>query len=165
MSPEQTSLLLSLAQLGVAFAGFAAIVVLFGRGDSGRWRDRERANRFHGMVVHSLVAVFFCLLPLLLDAFTSDPSSIWLIASALLGIEIVAHATGVILMPSTMRIRTRAAMSLGYAVAAVQFMNAAGIGFDRAFEAFIVGVVWHVFMSGVLFLMLTWVPHTDVDAA
>jgi len=41
----------------------------------------------------------------------------------------------------------------------------AGIGFGRAFDAYLVGVVWHVVMSGALFLMLIWVPKSDVDAA
>ena len=165
MTPDQTSVLLSLAQLGVAFAGFAAIVVLFGRSDGGRWKDSHRVDRFHGMIVHALVAVLFCVLPLVIDAFTTDADTIWRVGSALLGVEIVAHSTGVLLMPSTIGARPRATIAFGYVVAAVLFMNAAGYGFERAFEAYLVGVVWHVIMSGALFLMLIWVSRTDIDTA
>jgi hypothetical protein len=163
--PEQTSVLLSLAQLGVAFAGFAAIVVLFGRSDGGRWKGSHRVDRFHGMIVHALVAVFFCVLPLVIDAFTTHADMIWRIASALLGVEIVAHVSGVLLMPSTRFLPARAVVAIGYPVAAVLFMNAAGYGFERPFEAYLVGVVWHVVQSGVLFLMLIWVSRADIDTA
>lgn len=164
MTPEQTSVLLSLAQLGVAFAGFAAIVVLFGR-DGGRWKGHHRVDRFHGMVVHALVAVLFCLLPLIIDAFTAKPDSIWRIGSALLGVEIVAHTTGVLRMATTIGGFARRFVAFGYVVAAMQFANVAGIGLERAFDAYLLGVVWHVVMSGALFLMLIWVPKSDVDAA
>jgi hypothetical protein len=163
--PEQTSVLLSLAQLGVAFAGFAAIVVLFGRGEGGRWKGRHHVDRFHGMIVHALVAVFFCMLPLVIDAFTTRADAIWRIASALLGVEILVHSTGVMLMPSTIGLRARVTVAIGYLIAVVQFMNAAAYEFERPFEAYLVGVVWHVFMSGALFLMLIWVTRADVDAA
>ena len=165
MTPEQTSVLLSLAQLGVAFAGFAAIVVLFGRGDGGRWKGPDRADRFHGMVVHALVAVLFCVLPLIIDAFAENPTAIWRIGSALLGVEIFAHSTGVLRMATTIGALARVAVAFGYVVAAQQFLNAAGIGLERPFDAYLVGVLWHVIMSGALFLMLIWVPKSDVDPA
>ncbi len=43
-------------------------------------------------------------------------------------------------------------------------MNVAGIDFDHEFRAYLAGVVWHVIMSGLLFVMLIWVPNADVDA-
>jgi hypothetical protein len=164
VTADQTTILLSLAQLGVAFAGFAAIVVLFGRSDGGRWKGHDRADRFHGMVVHALVAVLFCLMPLIIDAFTPRPEAVWRIGSALLGAEIVAHATAVLMMASTIGGRARGVVAFGYVVAVQQFMNVTGVGFDRAFDAYLVGVVWHLLMSGALFLMLIWVPKSDVDA-
>jgi hypothetical protein len=165
VNADQTSVLLSLAQVGVAFAGFAAIVVLFSRSDTGRWRGTMRADRFHGMVVHAMAAVLFCLLPWLIAAFTGDAAIIWSVASAVLGLEIVVHVTGVILMPSTIGVASRTTIAVGYGVAAIEFMNAAGIRFERAFEPYVVGIVWHVVMSGVLFLMLVWIPRDEVDAA
>ena len=161
MNHDETEVLLSLAQVAVAFAGFSAIVVLFGRGDGGRWR-RAHADRFHGMVVHAMVAVFFCLLPLLLGALTTDRATIWDVASVLLGLEIVLHVSGVLVMPTTIGIGSRLLIGTGYAFAAIQFMNVAGIDFDHEFRAYLIGVVWHVVMSGMLFLLLIWIPRSEV---
>ncbi len=163
MSHDETEVLFSLAQVAVALAGFSAIVVLFGRGESGRWR-RAQADRFHGMVVHAMVAVLFCLLPLLIGVFTADRTIIWNLSSALLGVEIVGHVSAVLFMSSTVGARVRSFIAIGYLFGAVQFMNVAGIEFDHEFRAYLAGVVWHVIMSGLLFLMLIWVPDADVDA-
>ncbi len=163
MSHDETEVLFSLAQVAVALAGFSAIVVLFGRGESGRWR-RAQADRFHGMVVHAMVAVLFCLLPLLIGVFTTDRTMIWNLSSALLGVEIVGHVSAVLFMSSTVGVRVRSFIAIGYLFGAVQFMNVAGIEFDHEFRAYLAGVVWHVIMSGLLFLMLIWVPDADVDA-
>ena len=94
MNHDESDVLFSLAQIAVAFAGFSAIVVLFGRGASGRWRQ-SHADRFHGMVLHAMVAV---------------------------------------------------------------------LGFDHEFRPYLVGVVWHVGMSGLLFVRLIWIPNADVDS-
>ena len=46
--------LFTVAEIAVALAGFSAVVVLFKRRDSGRWRAAD-ADRFHGMVVHGVL--------------------------------------------------------------------------------------------------------------
>jgi len=107
--------------------------------------------------------VLFCLLPLLIGVFTSDRNVIWNLASALLGAEIVGHVSAVLFMTSTTGARVRSFISIGYLFGAVQFMNVAGVVFDHEFRAFLAGVVWHVIMSGMLFVMLIWVPNADVD--
>ncbi len=164
MLHDETDVLFSLAQVAVAFAGFSAIVVLFGRRDSGRWR-RDQADRFHGMVVHAMVAVLFCLLPLLIGVFTPDRALIWNLASALLGIEIVGHVSAVLFMATTTGVLVKLFVSIGYLFGMVQFMNVAGVEFDHEFRAYLAGVVWHVIMSGLLFVMLVWVPNEHVDSA
>ena len=163
MNPNETSLLLSLAQVAVTLAGFSAIVVLFGRGDSGRWR-RAQADRFHGMVVHAMVAVLFCLLPLLAGVFSTDRALIWNVVSAVLGIEIVLHVTAVLFLASSADTRIRMSVGVGYLVAVVLFMNVAGVMFNHEFRAYLIGVLWHVIMSGLLFVMLIWVPRAEVDS-
>ena len=57
-----TDTLLSLAQLAVAITGFASIVLVFQRRESGRWA-RSGANSFNGMLFHSMAALVSCLLP------------------------------------------------------------------------------------------------------
>ena len=61
------------AEISVALAGFANIVVLFRRGRFGRSRKAD-VDRYFGRVVTASLAVFFSLLPLVLRAKVSrDP--------------------------------------------------------------------------------------------
>ncbi len=156
MGMADPSLLPTLAEIAVALAGFSAIVVLFRRTNEGRWRA-EDADQFNGMVIHAVFAALFCLLPAMIEVFVQDPRLLWAIASAVLALQIVGHATGVILLAST-NPSGRASMVLGYGLAALLALNAAGVGFDRAFGPYLLGVLWHLLLSGALFVLLVWVP-------
>jgi len=153
--------LFNVAEIAVAIAGFAAIVVLFRRRDEGTWQAYD-GDRFNGMVMHALVALFFCFLPAVLSAFTDQPSTVWGIASGLLALWTVGHVAGVLGMATTDR-GSRAALVLGFAVAGVLAMNALGIGFQRAFAPYLIGLLWHVFQAAVLFGLLVWVRSDQMD--
>ena len=68
---EQTDTLLALAEVAVALAGFSAIVVVLKRGVTGQWTSHD-ADRFHGMIIHAIAAVVFCLLPMIVDVVVQD---------------------------------------------------------------------------------------------
>ena len=150
-----------LAQVAVALAGFSAVVVLFKRDDRGRWLKVHR-DRFHGMVVHATAAVLFCVLPTLVSVFSVDRTMIWNVSSALLGIEIAVHTTGVILM-STTSLLARLVVGVGYVFALLQVLNVAGIAFDHEARPYVGGVVWHVIQSAGLFVGLIWVPASEFE--
>ena len=67
-------------------------------------------------------------------------------------------------MSPTIGIRARLPVATGYVVGVLQFMNVAGIEFDHEFRPYLIGVVWHVVMSGLLSLLLIWIPRSDIDA-
>ena len=96
----ETELLFTVAEISVALAGFSAVVVLFKRRDSGKWRAAD-ANRFNGMVFHAMFAAFFCILPSIVGIFTQKPYLIWSISSATLGIQILIHASVIMRVPTT----------------------------------------------------------------
>ncbi len=87
----ESDLLLTLAEVSVAFAGFASIVVLFKRRDSGLWRA-EDAFRFGIMLEYSLAALFFAVAPVLLGYFEVGRPGVWAASSAALGLFIVVEA-------------------------------------------------------------------------
>jgi hypothetical protein len=153
--------LFKVAEIAVAIAGFAAIVVLFRRRDAGTWQAYD-GDRFNGMVMHALVALFFCFLPAVLSAFSDQPATVWGIASGLLAVWTVCHVAGVLRMATTDR-GSRAALVLGFAVAGVLAMNALGVGFERAFAPYLIGVLWHVFQAAVLFGLLVFVRSDQMD--
>jgi hypothetical protein len=160
-SPD-ASVLFALAEISVAFAGFSAIVVLFKRRDSGKWQAAD-ADRFHGMVLHAMAAVFFCLLPSIVGVFTDRAALVWNLSSAALGIQITLHIALVMNFASTTG-ASRVLLGLGFVPAGVQALNVLGIGFAHEFAAYLFGVVWHVFQSGVLFVVLIWIPDEDLEA-
>lgn len=154
-------MLFALAELAVAFAGFSAIVVLFKRRDSGKWLPGD-ADRFHGMVLHAMAAVFFCALPAIVGVFTTSPDWIWGLASGLLGLQIAAHVI-LVLSFSTTTGFGRIALGFGLLVAGLQALNVLEVGFSREFGPYLLGVLWHLFQSGVLFVWLIWIPADAVE--
>lgn len=154
--------LYALAEISIAMVGFSAIVVLFRKSDSGTWKA-EDADRFNGMLLHSMAATFFCFLPSLLGVFTSDPPLVWSISSGVLGIQVLAHSIVIFRLPSS-DASVRVALVFGFAVAVLQGLNAVGVGYERVFEPYLVGVLWHIVQAGVLFISLVWVRATDTDA-
>lgn len=87
----ESDLLLTIAEISIAFAGFASIVGVLGRRTS---RDDPRLDgiRMQAMVVYSLLVVVFALLPVLGATWSSSPS-VWRLASA--GLGAAGLATGV----------------------------------------------------------------------
>jgi hypothetical protein len=157
------SVLFALAEIAVALAGFSAIVVIFRRRESGKWRVAD-AERFHGMVLHAVAAAFFCLLPSLVGVFVESTQLVWNLCSAALGLQITAHVALVLRFTSTGG-ASRAVLSMGFVAAALQVFNLFGIGYSHEFAPYLFGVLWHVLQSGVLFVWLIWIPAEDVEPA
>lgn len=155
-------ILLGLAEISVALAGFAAVVVLFRRDDAGRWAA-SHADRFHGMITHALFALAFCLFPQLVATFTTEPSAIWAVSSTLLAIQIAAHVFGIWFLATT-SIRARAVVGLGLLFALANALNAAGIHFERAFAPYAAGIIWHILQSAGLFAGLIWISPAEREA-
>ncbi len=153
-------ILFALAEVSIALAGFSAVVVLFKRGVSGEWLPAD-ADRFHGMLLHAMSAVFFCIFPSLISVFTTDQHFIWSIASSGLGIQILVHCTVILRLPSTGS-GARVLLLLGLGAIVLQVLNVTGVYFSYEFRAYLGGVLWHVFQAGVLFVRLVWVPSSDI---
>src|SRR5262245_15275108 len=88
---EDVDALLALAQISVAFAGFSSIVVLFNRRDLAEWHALD-TTRFRVMLLASLMAGFFAVLPLPLYKLRVPIDLLWSICSAALGICLVGAA-------------------------------------------------------------------------
>jgi len=157
---SESETLFSIAQLAIGLAGFSAIVVGFKR-ESGYWR-RADADRFNGMVIHSMFAALFCVLPSILDPFVRSPTALWTFASALLGVQIALHAGGVVALSTTDLIARVVVGALAAGAVLLQVLNVLGVGFDHTPGPYRVGVLWHVIQAGVLFLMLTFVRAADI---
>jgi len=157
----ENDLLFSLAELSVGLAGFSAIVVLFKRRENGKWRARD-ADRFHGMVLHAVSAGFFCVLPALVGVFAGAGDRLWTTVSFVLGVDLLWHTTIVFRMPSTLP-KERPLVALGYLPGLLQLAVVFDLVALERFPTYLVGVLWHVFLAGFLFVALIWIPDDDVE--
>jgi hypothetical protein len=80
---EHSDLLLTTAEVSIAFAGFASLVTLLGRRGSDQALLLDVA-RLRGMILTSLLALAFSLFPFLPYALGAPPESVWRVSSAAL---------------------------------------------------------------------------------
>lgn len=83
MSDSDT--LQTLAEVGVALAGFTGVVFVLGRRATGEWSRVEKLW-FHILLSSSAHVVFFALLPVVLESYLST-STAWRWSAGLLGVE------------------------------------------------------------------------------
>lgn len=151
--------LLTTAEIAIALAGFSAIVMVMRRDKAGQWAARD-VDRFHGMVVHAVFAVAFCFLPRVIDVVVQDMVTSLHIACGLLGVQIIAHCVGVMLMPTTDRMGY-VSLLFGIVVGLLQFTAFTDWGVQREMEIYLLGIIWHILQAGMLFVLLIWVPKPD----
>ena len=99
---EHGDLLLTIAEVAVAFAGFASIVGILGT-RSASSAPRVNALRMRIMLLHSLVVVAFSLVPHILHSYGLQEGTVWRASSGLY--VIVLTIVGVSLFPRIRKIR------------------------------------------------------------
>ena len=82
--PEM-DILLTTAEVAVAFAGFASLVAILGRRSS-QVDPRIIALRFRGMLTNSLLVVAFSMIPLVLFRYGLSETVVWRLSSILLAL-------------------------------------------------------------------------------
>lgn len=78
-----SDVLLTIAEVAIAFAGFGSIVVVFGQRTSGRW-SRADLFRLAAMIQASLITLLFAFLPICLSFLGVREPAAWVAASILL---------------------------------------------------------------------------------
>ena len=149
-----------LAEVAIALAGFAAIVVLLRRDDTGVWSSDD-ADQFHGMILHSISAVSFAFLPTLLNVVVQDTVTSIHIACAVLGAQIIVHCIAVLGFSTSGR-SAKIALSFGFLIGLLQFGAFTDWGVHREMHIYLVGVIWHILQAGMLFVMLVWIPKGNI---
>ncbi len=158
--------LLTIAEVGIAMAGFSAIVVMLRRGEtSNRWQKQD-ADRFHGMIVHAVLAALFSFLPALFTGFQVAEIEALQWSSGLLG---VATAIQLVIAFQLEREKTPWTAS-GLAVASVvvvitQIANCVADFGARSLGFYVAGLFWHILQASVLFSMLIWIPASSIEQA
>ena len=162
---QDSEILLTLAEIAVAFAGFASIAVLFRRREKGKW-DPADAFRYRSMLANGLFCCVFAFLPLVLGRFELPDRLLWSICSALLLIYYVLRVSANI--PVALRMAGQAgvrpprdfALNLGNAaiVILLQLGNLVAVPFDRGPAPYVAGVALVLVNAGTNFYNLVVVP-------
>jgi hypothetical protein len=87
--PEE-NILLEVAEVAVAFAGFASLVGILGRGTSAA-DPRVLSLRMRAMLLTSLLVVGFSLVPVILDGYGAAPHLNWTASTLLLLFAVIVY--------------------------------------------------------------------------
>ena len=169
---EGADLLQTIAEVSVAFAGFAAIVIAV-RHRGARGLAPEEAIHLQLMLGPSLATVAFSLIPLWLFHIGVSPDGIWGISSGgmALYLSIVTPLDarrGSRMMRKGLLERTPAAVVavLGVTALVSQAANATGLIWGRTFGGLLAGLLLLLALSGFTFFRLVAVPSRgSSDAA
>ena len=152
--------LLTTAEDGVAFAGFASVVTVFRRREAGD-RAAGDAVRFRLMIAASLSVVLFALLPFAFAFFGLGEEEVWAASSAVLAVYVVLFLGRSV--PQSVRLASAGALSPGVAwpflaggvlTLVLQVLNVAGVGLHREIGPYFLGLLFLLALSGVSFARL-----------
>jgi hypothetical protein len=152
--------LLTTAEVGVAFAGFASVVTVFQRREDGDWSPPD-VIRFQLMIATSLSAVLFAMLPFAFSFLGVEEAALWATCSALfaiyLTVMLVLVARRSLPLVSTSALSPLVAWpSLGGGILAIvlQILNSASFLLHRELGAYFIGLLYLLVLCGVSFARL-----------
>ncbi len=158
---EGADILLLIAEISVAFAGFAGIVTVIGRRAEGDWSEAD-CSRFWQMIEVSMLALLFSVLPFGFYYGKCPDACTWGTCSLLLAIaggvqmtRSARHTLKALRSDQSVSVSfTVTYVATGAAVLVVQVMNVIGVVFQHTLGAYLLGVLWQLFLACVLFWRL-----------
>ncbi len=151
--------LLTTAELAVAFVGFAGIVVVLQRRQSA-W-EGANLQRFWAMLISALLVLVFSLLPLPFIASGRSCETTWAICSAAMAVFVGAETVWFVIVALGRVPRFRgvlSAMLLPFALSSlvILVLNMLDVGFHRSFAGYLVGHFYLIGSSGAFFIRLVY---------
>lgn len=152
----------TLAEVSVAMAGFSSIVVIFKRREDDIWWKSD-ADRFHGMILHSMLAVLFAFLPFAFANFEIDGVTTFKWCSSLLAVVTGLQTVVISRLESSSSVWIRLQVLFGGAfIALLQAVAGMGVFPKQGLGVYFIGVLWHLVQAGGLFVMLIWIPSSSI---
>ena len=157
---EYSDLLLTVAEVAVAFAGFASIVGILGQRSASSPR-RLNAFRMRVMLLHSLVVVAFSLVPFLIHSYGVQEETVWRASS---GLYVIASMLMVVPLARRLRALRLDGIATGWAgyvavpVVVLELTlslgNALGLTQQVAAAVYLTVLALRLFLSGLAFSLL-----------
>ncbi len=163
---QYSDTLLTLAEVGVAFAGFSGLAAII-TGARSAVDPRAHHVRFRVMIENALLVVVFSVAPLVLGPLGFAEPTTWRTASGLFAVVLIADISIVV---SRIRALEAGSFSLTVAVvclglmalsAGLLLLNAGGV-FANGGAVYLLSLFLLLVVSAVLFLrlLMAFVPHT-----
>jgi hypothetical protein len=154
------------AEVGVALAGFAALVISFRQRAGSSLSDLDRLVTAN-LVERGLMAAFFSFLPILLFGLGLSPRLVWFFSSgtfAAYGVWVLFRSirsrrlSGGLVAPLGFSIL----VSIGFLIVALQVCHALGLGLQQSAWWYLVAVTWLLVSAGYrfFFILREWVHAT-----
>lgn len=164
---DASEVLLTLAEISVAFAGFSSIVATFQKrsGDDGASFDHFR---FWIMLEFSLASLLFSLLPFALYFAGLSGPAVWSSAGATMVAFIVAHGFGFVFLRRRARAVLDSSITRPFLIASQliygsvvisQLLNISNIGLHRGFGPYLFGLLMLMLAAAANFARLVWVGN------
>jgi len=161
---QGADVLLTIAELAVAFAGFASVVVLFQHRDPRQWPPAV-VVRLRTMIESSLATLFSALFPLILYHFGLSGGMLWTACSLLLALSLAAtsaviwrRSRGPLARGDLSRPFSATVFAITVLVFVVLLLNAGEVLFHQSFGPYLLGVSWHLVFASLMFLRVVMVP-------
>jgi hypothetical protein len=157
---EGAEILLACAQIAVAFAGFASIVVLFQHRDPARWPGYV-VVRLRTMIDVSLAAMSLSIFPFVPHHAGLAPATTWRLSSAallvcgsLLSFLVYRRSQPFLVGGGLSPAFTALAALAAAATLLAQLANLIGCPFAPSFVLYLGGVLWLIVFAGLMFVRL-----------
>jgi hypothetical protein len=143
--------LLTIAEMGAAFAGFTAIAGVLA--NEIRKRHQAKVN-FWIMIEFSFALVTFSVIPIVLFNFDLMESTVWSVSSAAMALFIPVHLATVgrmLILPAVESGEMKAAwprlfLPLFFIVFLVQGLNTIGVFFEQTYAAYFLGLTFFILL-------------------
>jgi hypothetical protein len=159
---DSSDVLLTIAEISVAFAAFAGLITVFQRRGGYHWGEAD-AWRFWQIIAYSFCALFLALFPIALDWLDLPDRLLWGISSATLAVLLAAFYAVALTKLYRLSGRQRVRVSLGLvlllsclavAVLVLQVLNVSGIWFQQVRGPYLVGLIFFLCGAVTVFIRL-----------
>lgn len=165
-----SDVLLTIAQIGLGFAGFGSLVSTFVDPKQG-WQKMD-VYRLRFLIGISLLAIFFSLLPFAFTASIANEQVIWQLSSALMAITTALavifgmRATRGVSQNQGSPFWSAIAVILSIGIVLSQTGNALGVGFGSNFGGYFIGLFIVIINAAIYFLrmLVTLGPTLNQDS-
>lgn len=161
---EESSILLTLTQVTVAFVGFASIVATFRLRDEFTIKKNDAID-LELIVNTGLMGAFFSILPLTLSSFGLSDATVWALCSGIMSINYLGfmyYLSRKVRISKFKRKKSKIIVfiyfSIGFMVFALNVINAFNILFHREFGPFLIALIYPLCMVGYMFTRLLFLP-------